>query len=185
MRNVVFVVVFVLVAVVGFAQDGRDVNGSTVVFDSYVNISATDLQLNFTATGVSSSLEYLDRVTIDLPPSWTITSLTSTDFDATGGVGTNVATFSDSGYPCSGFGKSCSSGCVLVVHVDPNGVYSSQTLPWMIEGDSYGGTPDSVVCSPGHDCNHDACYDALGSAVESEDMVTGPVPVELQTFSVE
>ncbi len=182
MRRLALVIAVLLVA--GLAPvEARDISGSTVTFDSYVLLSPTDLQLSFIATRTSSDLEYLDRVTIRLPPAWTITSATSTDFDTTGGVGTSTATFSDSDYPCSGFGKSCSSGCVLVVHVDPNGVLDSQTVTWMLESDAYGGAPQ-VVCSTSDPATGaDVCYTGLDNS--GADIITGPVPVELQAFSVE
>jgi len=186
MRRVLVLLMAMMAAGICSAQGVRDINGSDVVFDSYIDLGPTDLQLNFTATQVTTSTEWFDQVTLTLPAAWTINSATSTDFDSTGGFGTNVATFSDSGYPCSGLGKDCGSGCVLVVHVNPNGVYSSQNITWMIEGDTYTSVGGSVICSPGDTCGYDVCYDGFGgSTVEGADIVTGPVPVELQTFSVE
>lgn len=181
----VLLVVFVVVAAVSSAQGTRDLNGSSITFDSYVLLGPTDLQLNFTGTQVTTSTEWFDRVTIRLPAAWVISSATTTSGATAGGVGTNVATFSDSGYPCSGFGFNCGSGCTFVVHVNPNGVLTSQDLTWMIEGDTWNNTPDSVICSVGDPCDdYDACYADAGLDQTGADMVTGPVPVDLQTFEI-
>lgn len=185
MRKFVVLSIIVVMMGIGVAQ-ARDLNGSSVTFDSYLQVAPDDLQLNFTATQVTTSAEWFDRVTIRLPNDWTITDLTSTDFDTNSGVGTSTADFAHADAPCSGFGVNCGSGCTLVVHVNPNGVLSSQTLTWMIEGDTYNTTPDSVICSATDPCDdYDACYATTGISAEGADIVTGPVPVELQSFDVE
>ncbi len=176
-----------LVAGLAMADDHgtEDIAGSSVSFDSYLLVSPTELMLNFSATQVTSDATWFDRVELNLPAAWTITALSSTDFNVTGGIGTSTASFTFDDYPCSGFGIDCDPPCVLTVTVDPGGVLDSQTVTWMIEGDTWGDDPPAVVCSSGDPCAHDVCYDTLGIDQTGTDITTGPVPVEIQSFSVE
>ena len=178
-------VVLLLAASVCVAQT-KDLNGSSVVLDSYTFNSATDVDLFFTATQVTTVSECFDAVTINLPATWTIVSLTSGDFDMTSGVGTNSAAFYYSGGPCSGFGINCGAGCALTVKINPNGLFTPGVdATWMIEGEIWGGTPDSVVCSVSDPCVFNACYAALGQDQTGLDIPLGSVPVELMSFEIE
>lgn len=90
------------------------------------------------------------------------------------------------GGPCSGFGINCGAGCFLTVKVNTNGATTPGVpAPWMVYGDAWGSTPDSVVCSTGDPCAADACYAALGTDPTGLDIDPGTGPVELVTFSVE
>lgn len=172
------------------AAQARNIDGSTVVFDSYIYNSATDVDLYFTATGATTNAEYLDQVTINLPAPWTIVSLTNADFEANSGVGTSTARFTRNSasyqYPCSGWGISCSGGCQLVVKINPNGVMTAATpVTWMIEGDAWQAVPNSVLCSVGDGCLYDACYTDTGINQTGLDLDVGTVPVELMSFEIE
>ncbi len=182
-RVLCLIAVMVLVAPFSGAGD-RNISGSTLVYTSHTMNSPTDVDVVFTATNASTDFEYLDQVTITLPAPWTVVSVTAGDFDATGGDGTSQATATDSGYPCSGLGKSCSGGCDITVKINPNGnMDPGVPVTWMIEGDFWGADLH-VVCSVGDSCVPDVCYggsiDATGLDIDME-----PVPVELMTFSIE
>jgi len=171
------------------AHAEREISGSTVSFDGYTLHSPTDLELNFTVHLVSSDAAWFYRVSLNLPAAWVITSLSSSDGAAvTGGVGTNVATFAVSDGACPTFGF-CMGGCTLTVHVDPNGVLTSQTITYMMECDTYSTLLPMVVCSPSDPCSYDGCYDAYGTTglveIAPSDLTTGPVPVELQAVAIE
>jgi hypothetical protein len=177
----------VLVFVATFAAaETKDLNGSSISYDGYTYNGPADVDLFFTATQVTTTTEWFDRISITFPAPWVVVSVTAADFDVTGGVGTATATAADSGYPCSGFGKDCGLGCSMTVKINPNGVMDPGTpVTWMLEGDTWNLTPDSVICSVSDACSYDACYATLGVDQTGLDMTTGPVPVELISISIE
>lgn len=157
-----------LMLAAGLEPYGPDsIAGSTLVATGLVqNGSLVDLTM--VATNNSGDLEWLDRITVEFPAGWTVLSLGYADLGGlgsapvTGGVGTNVATWTNSGGMCSGWGWMYSSGgqVELTVSVD-TGVQmaGSIPIPWMMEGDTYGAEPN-VLCSASSACAYDACYTA-------------------------
>ncbi len=185
MKKTMCLVAVMLMATFAGAQTDN-LNGSTVVLDSFTYNSDSDVDLVFSALQVTTSAEWFDGVTINLPAGWSIVSLSSTNFDTTAGVGTTSAQFSFSGGPCSGFGIDCDPACVLNVKVDTGG-NTAPGVPatWMVYGDTWGAVPDSVMCSVNDPCAADACYAALGTDATGADVDLGTVPVELMSLEVE
>lgn len=188
MKKVLCLIAVIIIAVPFVGAQTRDLDGSTVVYTSQDDTDPNAVIVVFTATQVSVSTEWFQRVTLNLPAPWTIVSVASS-FDVSAGVGTATATFSDDAYatgPCGGVGENCGAGCLLTVVINPNG-NPAPGLPvtWMVEGDTWGTAPNSVICSTSDPCSHDACYDTLGIDQTAADIGVFAVPVELMTFSIE
>jgi len=169
----------------------RSIVGSTLVLDS-VNAVGNNVDLVFLGTNNSGTTEWWDQLTIYLPAGWTINTIGVADAipgslnetPATSGVGTNVATWSDSGYPCSGFGFLESTDNQAFFTINANfPVGGMVDFAFTIEGDNWQDGTESVICSTTSPCTFDACL--LNQTVSTVADISAQVgaPSQIPTLS--
>lgn len=164
--------------------DGQNVTiiGSTLVLDSIAQ-SGDNVTINLHGTCVSSDVEWWDQLTVYLPDGWVINSLDVTEVEAgslnvvpaMSGVGTNVARWTDDGYPCSGLGflesADASNEAIFTINATAAPGPSSVDLSFTIEGDHWVGGTESVICSTTSPCVWDPCIDPATTPLAAPDVV--------------
>ena len=148
----------------------RTISGSTLVMATQTDNGAGVYTVELIGTCVSSNTEWWDRLTVTLPAGFSITSASAVEIlagsfqeDPLIGIAGNTVTFSDSGFPCSGFGflnngVGANQG-LFTVTFNSNGAIGTFPLTYMIEGDHWQGGTESVICSTSSICNFNTCVD--------------------------
>ncbi|MCB1041884.1 MAG: hypothetical protein KDC35_03035 [Acidobacteria bacterium] len=144
----------------------RSITGSTLMVQSYSQ-AGPNFTLELLGTCVSPNVEWWDQLTVYLPAGFVIDSLSVADViagslnetPAMTGVGTNVARWTDSGYPCGGLGflESGATNQALFTITGTAAGAGSLPIAFTIEGDYWQMGTESVICSATSPCTFDAC----------------------------